>query len=273
MGTTRVCAVERAAALLTPEAKPPWAPGTAWSAYRVCEAQAMHATGTVRGPDPRPPAPVQSSGPLCSPESESPHSTSVSGSFLHAWNTTHTSSPHSLPSNHLLRLMQLQGSPQQNSPVRPLPPGPWHGVGAGPLMPPAHCSRASDNLEGTVVPSPDGSSTPALGPTCPPDVRVRRWALWGPLGLEETLPLCPIEQSGEVDPAGTSLAAPAPTAGWLVRAFVGVMVGDGSQVAPHARDARSAPAIPGLEAPGHGGALTPTGSAEGAMVPALEQAA
>lgn len=56
--------------------------------------------------------------------SHSIHDVSV---FLHTLNTTHTSSPHSPPSNHLLRLMQLQTSPAELPSCGHCPPEPWHG--------------------------------------------------------------------------------------------------------------------------------------------------
>lgn len=76
-------------------------------------------------------------------------------------------------------------------------------------------------------------------------------------------------QSGEVDPAGTSLAAPRPTVGWLVRAFVGVYGGGtGARLLPTPHGAALCTRHPWPGSPGPTVALTPTGSAEGAMVPA-----
>lgn len=76
--------------------------------------------------------------------------------LLHAWNTTHTSSPHSLPSNYLLRLMQLQKSTTELPGCGHCPPGPWHGVGSWPFgVPPARCGRRGHlgQPRGSVVPS------------------------------------------------------------------------------------------------------------------------
>lgn len=75
-------------------------------------------------------------------------------------------------------------------------------------------------------------------------------------------------QSGEVNPAGTSLAAPCPMAGWLLRAFAGVYGGGtGARLLPRPHRATLCTCSPWPVSPGCTVALIPTGSAEGATVP------